>query len=423
MDRRLRRTAKRMRLFTFFGVFFLSSVLFADEVDPSTLHGKLMCGYQGWFHAEGDGTDFGFHHYQGRGGKFEPGNCSIDIWPDMSEMDEDEKFPTAFKHADGSPAYVFSSQVRKTVVRHFQWMEQYGLDGVFLQRFAVSVQNERHRGFRQTVMENVRTGAEKHGRAWAMMYDLSGVGENRLVPLVTEDWKRLVDEDGIRKDRMYLHHGGKPVVALWGIGFSDNRKYTLRECLELVTFLKDDPVYGGNTVMLGVPTYWRELHRDALNDPLLHEVIRKADIVSPWSVGRYGNIPDAEKYAKQVAAADKTWCEENGKDFLPVVFPGFSWHNLMKNRDQEAKPDGIPRLRGEFLTAQIKGHLANDSTMIYQAMFDEVDEATAIFKCTNDPPVGDSPFVTYEGLPTDFYLKLLGKAAGALKRKAAKAGL
>ena len=47
--------------------------------------------------------------------------------------------------------------------------------------------------------------------------------------------------------------------------------------------------------------------------------------------------------------------------------------------------------------------------MVYVAMFDEVDEGTAIFKCVNDVPVGQkSKFVTFEGLPSDFYLKMVG---------------
>jgi hypothetical protein len=53
--------------------------------------------------------------------------------------------------------------------------------------------------------------------------------------------------------------------------------------------------------------------------------------------------------------------------------------------------------------------------MIYVAMFDEVDEGTAIFKCTNTPPVGTSPFLTYEGLPSDHYLWLTGEGARLLR--------
>jgi hypothetical protein len=48
-------------------------------------------------------------------------------------------------------------------------------------------------------------------------------------------------------------------------------------------------------------------------------------------------------------------------------------------------------------------------------MFDEVDEGTAIFKCTDDVPVGASGFATYEGLPNDFYLKLVGEASKMLR--------
>src|SRR5690348_3786384 len=61
----------------------------AKGVDISTLAGKVMCGYQGWFGAQGDGFGLGFRHW-GKGRGFEPGSCNIDLWPDVSELDPDE---------------------------------------------------------------------------------------------------------------------------------------------------------------------------------------------------------------------------------------------------------------------------------------------------------------------------------------------
>ncbi|MBT3635777.1 MAG: hypothetical protein HN531_02480 [Opitutae bacterium] len=46
------------------------------------------------------------------------------------------------------------------------------------------------------------------------------------------------------------------------------------------------------------------------------------------------------------------------------------------------------------------------STSAYVAMFDEMDEGTAVFKCTNQVPIGKSSFETFQGLPSDHYLKL-----------------
>jgi len=377
-------------------------------VDRSTLNGKIMCGYQGWFAAEGDGCGRGWYHWHGPNG-FKPGSCKIDLWPDVSELDPDERYATPFTTADGKTAEVYSAYNDKTVLRHFKWMQDYGLDGVFVQRFIGEVQGSL--GLRQfnTVLSHCREGANRYGRTYAVMYDLSGLGAGQMNK-VSDDWRLLVEKMKITQDPAYLHHNGKPVVAVWGIGFSDNRKYTIDECLDLVTFLKS--AAGGDcTVMIGVPTYWRTLDRDCLKDPKVHDVILKADIVSPWTVGRYGTPAQATGYAQKTLEPDLAWCKEHGKDYLPVVFPGFSWHNM----NQKSQQNAIPRLEGKFLWSQMLGAKRAGANMIYQAMFDEVDEGTAIFKCTNNPPVGESTFVTYEGLPSDHYLKLVGRATKMLR--------
>jgi hypothetical protein len=78
----------------------------------------------------------------------------------------------------------------------------------------------------------------------------------------------------------------------------------------------------------------------------------------------------------------------------------------------------MPRSGGQFLWNQVKATVATvHANMLYVAMFDEVDEGTAIFKVTNNPPRpgGVNMFVTYEGLPSDEYLWLTGQAGRALR--------
>jgi hypothetical protein len=213
------------------------------------------------------------------------------------------------------------------------------------------------------------------------------------------------------RDRAYLRHNGKPVVAVWGIGFNDARVYSLAECDRLVEFLKNDPAYGGNTVLVGIPTGWRTLDRDSIPDEALHSTLLKADILSPWTVGRYANPDAAARHATERWQPDIAWCREHGKEYLPVVFPGFSWHNMRPNSPHNQ----IPRLGGEFLWRQYVEAKNAGATMIYQAMFDELDEGTAIFKCSNDPPIGPSQFVAEPPLPSDHYLWLCGMGGKLLR--------
>jgi hypothetical protein len=358
-----------------------------------------------------DAINRGWYHYK-QGNTFAPGSCKFDLWPDMSELGSDEKYAApGFLTASGAQSYLFSSQNRTTVVRHFKWMQEYGIDGVFIQRFASEVRGSGLTQF-NNVLENCRVGASQYGRSIAIMYDLSGLKLGQTSSVKT-DWMMLIDSKRITQDSSYQFHNGKPVVAVWGIGFNDGRQYTLQECESLIDFLQNDPKYGGCTVMIGVPTHWRTLDQDAVSDPLLLTICKKADIVSPWFVGRPFTVDDVKAHTLSVVRPDLAWCRSNGREYLPVVFPGFSWHNMKP----ESPMNLIPRLKGKFLWSQYHQYLEAGSTMIYQSMFDEIDEGTAIFKCTNDPPVGLSRFVDYEGLPSDTYLWLVGQGARMLRNE------
>jgi hypothetical protein len=154
-------------------------------------------------------------------------------------------------------------------MRHFSWMQQYEIDGAFVQRFVADLRDPKVLRHANTVLGHCREGANCHGRAYALMYDLSGMGAGRMQEVI-DDWRLLRERMRLTEDDAYLRHRGKPLVAVWGTGFSDGRAYSLRECRQLIELLKKD----GCSVLLGVPAYWREMSRDAVADPELHEVLR-----------------------------------------------------------------------------------------------------------------------------------------------------
>jgi hypothetical protein len=94
----------------------------APESRFMSYKGLVMAGYQGWFNAPEDGAGRGWNHYT-KQGKFYPGMCTIDMWPDMTEYTK--KYKTPFSFADGSPAYTFSSYDKSTTDLHFNWMKEY----------------------------------------------------------------------------------------------------------------------------------------------------------------------------------------------------------------------------------------------------------------------------------------------------------
>ena len=367
-----------------------------------------MCGYQGWFNTPTDGADRGWVHW-GHGG-MRPSTATVDLWPDVSELTPAERFDTGFHLADGRPAQVYSPYLPATVDRHFRWMRAYGIDGVWLQRIASGIGNAHVMRDDDQVLANARAAAGANGRVFGLMYDLSGLHDD-AVDKVIGDWKRLVGTAGLLTDPRYIHDGGRPVVALWGYGFGDGRDPLVGDGgRRLIRAMHDS----GCRVLLGVPTGWRTLDGDAVHDPRLLDVIAQADLISPWTVGRYTSPVGVADHAAKRWRPDLDWCRTHGKGYLPVVFPGFSWHNLQATRGKDKPLGQIPRLGGRFLWSQYAAAKAAGATMVYQAMFDEVDEGTAIFKCANDVPA-DGTFLTYDGLPSDFYLRLVGEASRLIR--------
>jgi hypothetical protein len=412
------------------GFFLLVSLLGLLPVAPAqskhspgsrypTYEGRVMCGYQGWFRAPGDGSGEGWGHYGARGKFGPPADLHVDCWPEISEYAQ--TYPTAFTNQDGTVARVFSSVDESTVDLHFKWMAEYGIDGAFVQRFFGVTRREASRRQSRVVLEHAFKASQKHGRALAVMYDLSGLnatGED--CASLIQDWKELVDQLRLTSqgaNQTYLYHKGKPLVAIWGLGFPD-RPYNLRNIgvERLIDFLKHDPQYGGCAVMLGVPTYFRDLGVDCLPDPYLHEVMAKADLVMPWMVQRFTPLlhNEKERYATQVKQ-DLAWCAERRLDYAPCVCPGFSWYNLGRLEFGGLPPlNQIPRQQGKFYWSQLSAAIESGARMIYVAMFDEMDEGTAIFKCAGRPPVGPR-LLDGEGMPSDHYLWLTGQAGKMLR--------
>jgi hypothetical protein len=369
-----------------------------------------MCGYQGWFRCPGDPSKEGWVHWSRNSKRLAPNTLTFEMWPDMSEYSAAERFAApGFTHKGGKSAYLFSSDNAATVLRHFAWMRDHDIDGAFLQHFVVDLPGGplQHRyPSRKRVLDHARAAAQKTGRVWALCYDIAGMPARDVFDVLTNDWKRMVD-GRITADLRYLHDGGKPVVKVWG--FYRNQPgtpMTPELANRLIDFFKAPGRYSAFLVG-GGDWNWR-----SNPDPRWQQFLRRLDAYAPWNVGnsskdRSGVVRASTRHW----AADRRECERHGTRWIGVVYPGFSWDNLKR------KPAGtstIPRRGGKFLWEQFHELAKLKVDCVYVAMFDEVDEGTAIFKVTDSPPT-QGRFLDCEGLPSDWYLRLVRAGAGMLR--------
>ncbi len=377
-------------------------------VDTSSLLGKHLMGYQGWFQTPGDewGTWGRWFH-----GESIATNARFDLWPDTREFRADELYPTQMSLTSGASAQLFSSLNPATVDHHFRWMREHNIDGVSLGRFTAGTKGDALPRLNRS-LENVRAAAEHHHRTFFVWYDVTDSDPNTLVQDVTSDWVRLVDL-GVTESPSYLRHRGKPLLGVWGMG-AQGRPGSPAEWQQIIDTLKNHPDPKYRTTLLAGAT------RDWATNAAWTDVFRTVDVISPWAVGAFGDDPGADNFREQVIIPDLDLTAQLGIDYLPVAHPGFSWSNL---QNDPAVKNSTPRHAGRFYWHQVHNILSAGAKTLFTAMFDEVDEGTAMFKMmpTREqlPTEGWFLPLDYDGeaVASDWYLRLGGAATSMLRRR------
>jgi autotransporter-associated beta strand protein len=350
-----------------------------DYVDRSTLKGKVMSGYQGWFGTPNDIADTDrWKHWVG--GSMISENFQIDAWPDLTEYD-----PASLIRAgdvlteSGAPAYLFSSRSYAAVQKHFRWMRKHNIDGAWLQRFQPKAGGES-----EWVLRNVSQAAAEEGLIWGVEYDVSGMADATVAAKLQADWEWLTTQFDILNDPRYVRENGKPVVFIWGLPVPD-RNFTTASANAVVDYFKAQGAY----VIGGLPTNWATL------DAGWQTHMAKYDGVLVW---------------QNQTPSDAALFRNRGQDFFPHVWPGFSWAHL-KQLPATPLTQYTARSGGQFFWDKGRDWInaSAGADRLFIGMFDEYDEATHVMPHTDDHPNPYTEwgrFIDNEGKPSDWWMML-----------------
>lgn len=358
--------------------------------------GKITVGYQGWFAANGDGSPINawWHWTQNWGQSPSSTNNGIKSWPDVREYTS--TYTTAWANlGNGSPARLFSSFNDQTINTQFLWMQQNGIDAAALQRFNP---NGSEGPVRDAITAKVKTAAENYGRKFYIMYDVSGW--TNMQSEIKTDWTNKMS--AYTSSSAYAKQNGKPVVCIWGFGFNDNNHtWSAAVCLDVINWFKNQGCY----VIGGVPTHWRTESEDSR--PGFLATYSALNMISPWMVGRIGNVNDADNFYTNVNTPDQAYCNTHGIDYQPCVLPG----DLQERQ----------RAHGDFMWRQFYNMVRVGAQGIYISMFDEYNEGNQIAKTAENAsfvPAGSNFLALDEdgvACSADYYLRLTGDGGKMLK--------
>jgi hypothetical protein len=118
-------------------------------------------------------------------------------------------------------------------------------------------------------------------------------------------------------------------LTVSGFGFND-RHHSPDLVRAITTFFRSSTP-GGVYLVAGTPGHWRTSTSDADRNPGFLQVWTECfDAICPWTVGRYGNEEEADRWGQERVKADAeylTKLEAGGGrkiDYIPVVLPGGS---------------------------------------------------------------------------------------------------
>jgi hypothetical protein len=371
--------------------------------------GKVTSGYQGWFRTPGDGANESWRHW----GAGSAGKTTFEMWPDVREYPESTLEKTEFEDlANGQPAKLFTSYSSKVVDLHFAWMEEYGIDGVAMQRFGGEIDNPKTAKTLTDILQFTEKAARAHGRTFYVCYDLSGMrlklraSSEIWSDRIKRDWGERIDGGStkVTGSRAYAREDGRVVVQLWGMRIN-NSPGSEQDWVDLINWFQARGCY----VIGGVKSDW-------YNDSAYERAYRAFDMISPWAVGCYNNESDIERYKWNSLVPFIEATTKYGNDLLPVVHPGFAWSHLY----DDSPFNQMKRNQGQFFWKQIQNLSELGIKSVYIAMFDEYDESTNIMKAASDSSMvpSDEDYLTTssDGIfcSSDFYLRLAGAAGQVL---------
>ena len=414
---------------------FDASLLEAEEVASrvaadgnNMLTNQVICGYQGWFGTPGDGSPLNrWKHWFHAGSSATYQNLTVDMYPTTDEYNSTDLVESNMKMPNGSHAKFFSSARPNVVLKHFEWMQTYGITGVFHHRFVKDLENVNVNTTRTMVLKNVRHAARATGRKFAVSYDLAG-STNSAIERLKSDWMYLVDVQNITSSTGYIRQNGLPALHIFGIGLASVNITDTSGMQDLINWLRS-PTSGKYQVWLlgGIPSQWRTQGSDSKQGTAWRDMYHSLDGIAPWHVGRYKTTDEFDSYYTSIIEPDATYCQQRGILYMPTMWPGFSWKNLKSTHPD--KPSSvlnyIPREGGKFMWRMAYKYVSNPNiNSIWVAQFDEVDESTAIFKVTarsSDNPQPTNGWLALDAdgytLPPDWYLRLTGEVQLMLEGK------